>query len=223
MKKIIYIILAIVIIAGIAITAIMGLNVALEYREHERIDINIGKEANIKDIKAIAKEIFESQKVKVSKIDSFNESFCIETQSVSEKQIEKLKNRLKEKYELEDETVNEIKSVYIPNLKLRDIIRPYIMSSTYMPIIISTGLILIFMGIRFKQLGSIKTVLQTVLMLILSELLLFSVIAITRYPVNKYVVPAGLTVYIATLVACNIQAVRDELPLKNKKEEEAKE
>lgn len=219
MKKIIYIILAIVIIAGIAITTTIGLNVDLEYREHERIDINIGKETNIKDIKAIAKEVFGSQKVKVNQIDSFNESFCIETQSISEEQIENLKNKLKEKYELEDETVNEITSAYIPNLKLRDIIRPYIMSSTCMPIIIATGLILLFMGIRFKQLGSVKIVLQTVLMLALSEALLFSVIAITRYPVNKYVVPAGLTVYVATLVACNIQAVSEELPLKNKKEE----
>jgi len=219
MKKIIYIILAIIIIAGIAITATIGLNVDLEYREHERIDINIGKEANINDIKVIAKEVFGGQKVKVNKADSFNESFCINTQSVSDEQLENLTNKISEKYGEENKTIDEITNITVPKLRLRDIIKPYIMSSTYMPIIIATGLILVFMGIRFKQLGSIKIVVQTALMLILSEALLFSIIAITRYPVNKYVVPAGLTVYVATLVACNIQAVSEELPLNNQKEE----
>lgn len=217
MKKIVYIVLAVVIIAGIAITATIGLNVDIIYKAHEQVNIYIGKEANIKDVENIVKEVFGKQKIKVSQIEVFGDVFAVKAESVSDEQMENLKQKIGEKYELQD-TSNIITKAHIPNLRLRDIIKPYIQPSSFMPIIITTLIILAFMAIRFKKLGSIKVVLQTGIMLILAELLLLSIIAITRYPVNQYIVPAGLTVYVATIIAMNIQAVK-ELEVKDSKEE----
>ena len=43
------------------------------------------------------------------------------------------------------------------------------------------------------------------LILILSELFLLSIIAITRYPVNQYVVPVAISVYFAIIIYLNMQ------------------
>ena len=221
MKKIIYIILAVVIIVGITITAIMGLNVDVIYKTHEEVRVHIGKETNIKEIEAIAKEVFENKKIVVSNIEEFNDLFLIKVESCSEEEIENLKQKVAEKYEIEDkETI--ITKNQIPNLRLRDLIKPYIMPEYYMPLLVSTALILVFMAVRFKNLGSIKVCIQTVLMIGIAELLLFSIIAITRYPVNRYVIPAGLVVYTGTIIITNMQFMKNleaQKALENKKEE----
>lgn len=217
MKKIIYIVLAIVIIAGIAIIATIGLNVDIMYKAHEQVNIYVGKEADIKDIESIAKEVFENQKIKITKIEVFNDAFAINTESVSDEQIETLKQKVGEKYSIEDTSNTVIKSS-IPKLRLRDLIKPYVNTADHMSIIASTLIILAFMAIKFKKIGSIKIVLQTSFMLVLAETLLLSVVSLTRFPVNEYIVPAGITVYFATIIAISIQATK-ELNEKNIKKE----
>lgn len=216
MKKIVYIVLAVLIIAGIIVTATIGLNVDVIYKAHEEVNIYIGKEVDIKEIESIVKEVFGNQKTIVSEVELFHDMFIVKTKTVSEEQIESLKQKVGEKYEIEDIS-NMITTVHIPKLKLRDLIKPYVW-----PIVISTVIILVFMAIRYKKLGSIKVVLQTGIMVVLAELLLLSIIAITRYPVNRYIVPAGITVYIATIVAANIELVKN-LEEKKDKEEDKKE
>ena len=68
MKKVIYGILACVIISGIIITATIGLNADITYSKNVEIDAYIGKTAEIKDIKQIAKEVFGNEKIIVQKI-----------------------------------------------------------------------------------------------------------------------------------------------------------
>jgi len=207
MKKIIYIILAVLIIAGIAITVTIGLNTDIIYKGHVEVKVHIGKETNKKEITAIAKDIFENKKIVINNMESFNDAFVIKVENVSDEQVENLKQKLIEKYELEDSD-DIITKKYVPNLKLRDIVKPYVSSSFNMPIIISSVIILVFMAIRYKKLGSLKVLLQTIIMLIMSEALLFSIIAITRYPVNRYLIPAGLIIYMGTIIITNMQFVK---------------
>ena len=55
--------------------------------------------------------------------------------------------------------------------------------------------------------------------LAVAELFLLSIIAITRYPVNQFVVPAAVAVYFSTIIYLNIQNQKE---LKQKKLEEKK-
>ena len=154
MKKIVFIVLAIIVIIGIVLTATIGLNVDIMYKNHEQVKIYIGKEINIKDIEVIAKEVFGKQKNQVIGIDFFSDSCAINTENVTDEQLELLKQKITEKYGIED-TTNIIEKSSIPNLKLRDLIKPYII-----PIAISTAIIFAFMAVRFKDIGSIKVVVR---------------------------------------------------------------
>ena len=215
MKKIVYIVLAIVIIAGITITATIGLNVDLMYKPHEQVNVYVGKETNIKEIKDIVKEVFGKQRVKIKTIEYFNDAFAISTASVSDEQLESLEQKVKEKFEIED-TENAIVKSNIPKLRLRDLIKPYII-----PIIITTAIIIGFMVIRFKNLGSLKVALQLCIMLLAAGILFVSILAITRCPINQYVVPGAIAVYFATIIVLNMQNVLEleKQKLKEKKEE----
>ena len=217
MKKIIYIVLAVVIILGIVLTATIRLNVDIIYKAHEELSVYIGKETDKKEIEAIAKDVFENQKIVVGNIESFNNAFLIKTESTSNEQIENLKQRIVEKYEIEDAD-SIITQNHVAKLRLRDLIKPYISPSYYMPILMSTAIILVFMAVRFKKLGSIKVLLQTGIMMVMAELLFLSIIAITRYPVNRYIIPAGLIVYVGTIIITNMQFIRS-LEEQNSKEE----
>ena len=174
MKKIIFIVLAIIIIVGIVLTATIGLNVDIIYKNHEQIKIYIGKEINIKDIEVIAKEVFTKQKIQVEMIESFNDSCAINIENVTDEQIELLKQKITEKYGIEDLT-NSIERTSIPNLRLRDLIKPYII-----PVIISTLIVFGFMAIRFKNIGSVKIVMRWNIRINLSR-----VIFIKYYCYNK--------------------------------------
>ncbi len=206
MKKIIFIALAIIIVAGIIITATIGLNVDIMYKAHEQINIYIGKETNINEIQEIAKEVFGNQKTKVIVVEAFNDAFAINTESVSDEQIESLKQKVGEKYSIED-TSNTVTKSSIPKLRLRDIIKPYIM-----PVIIATVIIFAFMAVRYKNMGITKVIIQLLqsgIMLILAEALLLSIIAITRYPVNQYIILGALAIYFTTLMFLNAQNLKE--------------
>ena len=56
------------------------------------------------------------------------------------------------------------------------------------------------MMIRYHKLGSIKVLAQTIGLVLYTQIILFSAIAITRIPVGRLTIPMVLTVYILTLV-----------------------
>ena len=68
---------------------------------------------------------------------------------------------------------------------------------------IIVGVILViaflFLIIRYKKLGVAKTLINYVLAIVGSELVLLSIIAITRFPVNRIIVPAGLVLLLAVI------------------------
>ena len=56
------------------------------------------------------------------------------------------------------------------------------------------------MAIRYRKLGVIKTLLKTVLILIVAQIVLLSIMAITRIPIGIVTIPLVITVYLLTLV-----------------------
>ena len=67
MKNKILVGLAIVIIIGIIIITFLGFNVDICYRNYNLVDIKIGQDFNINDIKQITNEVFPKKSVEIQK------------------------------------------------------------------------------------------------------------------------------------------------------------
>ena len=192
MKNKIMLILAIVILIGTIIIAVAGFNVDLNYREYNLISINIDKEFSVNDVKNIANEVFGKSKVEVQKAGVFYDIAAIKVSetNITEEQKELLNTKINEKYGIENKT-SDMQINFIPRFRLLDIVKPYII-----PLIISSVLILVYMVVRFKKIGTAKVLYQSIVLTGLAELLYFSILAITRYPINKLTMPVAIILYI---------------------------
>ncbi len=198
MKKVLYAILICIIIAGIVVVATIGLNVDLIYSKNVELDVSIEKEFNKSDIEAIAKEVFGGEDVIVQEIELYGDMVSIKVpDNLSEEDLkaktEELNNKINEKYELENK-VDDIVVTHNPKIKLSSMILPYTVTLS-----ISMVIILVYVAIRYKKLGVLKTLATYILWILASELILLSIIAITRYPVDRIVIPMGLLLLVAIL------------------------
>ena len=198
MKKIIYAILICIIIAGIVIISTTGLKADLIYSKNVEIDVFIGKTFNMQDMKQIVSEVFPNERVIVQEIELFEDTVSITLQDnrTSEElnsKVEELNNKINEKYELENKT-EDISITHNPKVRLSSIITPY-----FWIIIISIILILIFVAIRYKKLGILKTILSYIISIGAVEMLYLSIIAITRFPINRIVIPLGLLLFLVVI------------------------
>ncbi len=193
-KKLIYIVIALIIIIGIISIFVLRLNFTLMYSEHTRINVYLGKNYELQDIKQISQEVFGDQEIIYQEIETFHDSLAITVKQATEEQITNLETKLKEKYEIDSEEeilqVNEV-----GHLRGRDIVRPYII-----PMIISTLVILAYVGIRYLNLGVFRTTFTLFLRLIISEALLLSVIAIGRIPIGIYTMPVAIILYLLVII-----------------------
>ena len=215
MKKLIYAILACIIIAGVVITLTIGLKVDLIYSKNAEIDIYVEKVVNIEEIRAIAKEVFPNEKVMVNQIELFEDIVAITVTDRADEnlkdQIEQLKTKINEKYGSDIETAD-ITIIHNPKVKLSSIIKPYIA-----PIAISAVIILVYVIVRYRKLGIIKTALSDLLYTGAVQAVFFGVLAISRFPINRFVVPVVLMLYIITITALSF---KNEKKLENMKVEE---
>ena len=193
-KKLIYGIMTLIIILGIIATYVFRLNFTLEYSQNTKINVYIGKEYNIADIQTIAEEVFGTKQIAYQEIERFNEAVSITVKEASDEQITNLTNKIKEKYELES-TEGLIQTTKIGHLRGRDIVKPYIV-----PMVITTVLILAYVGIRYTNLGVYKTIFTLLARLIYSEALYLSIIAIARLTISVYTMPVAIGLYILVTI-----------------------
>ena len=93
MKKIIQIVLMCLIIAGVIIVATIGFNVGTKYSETTQISIKIGKEFDLKDIKAITNEVFEKQNTQIQYVELYKDMVQITVKEASDKTIKRKAKR----------------------------------------------------------------------------------------------------------------------------------
>lgn len=210
-KIILGIAIILVIIAGIAIIATKGLNFGLEYQNSQKVELHLGKKVENKDIEKITKEIFGNQEVIIEKIEVYEEDVSVTAAKITEEQKVQLITKINETFGIEIKN-EEIKVEDVSNVRGRDIIKPYIV-----PFMILTLIILVYLMIRFNKLNSLKILAQTILVIVISQALLLSVIAIVRIPVGYITIPLVLFVYIISILAMTIK-FENEL-VKNKVEE----
>lgn len=214
-RKIIYIVIASIIVIGAIITGFKGLNVALKYAPNKQIDIYLGKEFDNNDIKQLVKEVIGNKEVIIQKVELYEEIASITVKEITDEQVEELNTKINEKYELENTVKDDISIVENSNLKIRDLIKQFIF-----PIALSLVIIIIYAGIRFRNVNIFEVITKIIGMNILAELLYVSILAITRLPVNNLTVPMGIAIY--TIITLAIFHEFEIKETKHEKKEKAK-
>ena len=144
-KKIIYGILALIVLVGAVLVVTIGLKLDMKNDANTKIYVYIGKEFDNNDIEQIAKETFETDTAIVQKVEIYNEMALItikeqNTENINEK-IESLNSKINEKYGLE----NKKEDIVINNetkINMYSVIKPYIL-----PMLISLIVILVYSSI----------------------------------------------------------------------------
>lgn len=201
-KKIIYGILALIVLVGAILMVTIGLKLDMKNDANTKIYVYIGKEFDNNDIEQIAKETFETDFAIVQKVEIYNEMALItikeqNTENINEK-IESLNSKINEKYELK----NKSEDIVVKNetkINMYSVIKPYIL-----PMFISLIVILVYSSIMYRKLGILKNVIIYVLTVVGSQLLYASILVITRLPFNIFIIPIGLIIYAITIVVVTI-------------------
>ena len=192
-NKLLYILIAIVIIAGIVVGYTAKFKFSLAYDDSIRVEMYIGKDYTKADVEAIAKEAFGTKEVLIQKIEFFNDSVAITVRESNDEKLNNLVAKVNEKYGTtlakEDLTV-----VDVPHYRGRDIMSDYIV-----PIVISAVLIIVYSIIRFRKIELAKVVAKLLIWPIIVEALYLSILAIARIPISYYTLPLGIILAVLTL------------------------
>lgn len=198
-KKIIYVLMILIIIIGGIIVGVMGLEADIPYSKNTRIDVYLGVNFENKDIKQIVQEVFGNVRTIVQKIEYYDDMASItikqdynKIENLTEKK-EQLNTKINEKYGLENKA-DDITITEQPKIKLSSVLTPYIV-----PIAISVVTILVYVLVRYRKQGVFKVLALYVVSILAVEALLLSVLAITRLPIGRWIMPVGLLAYIVTL------------------------
>ena len=163
----------------------------MKYSEHKEISININKEFNVSDIRNITKEVFGNKPMIIQQVELYKDMVQISVKEASEEQVSSLNDKINEKYGLEN-AISDVKVVDIPNVRLRNVIKPYIL-----PVSIVSVLTIIFAMIVYRKLGVWKVLYDTAMAIVAPQAILSSLYAVTRIPINR----------IATIVAISVFAL----------------
>ncbi len=209
-NKILILLMILIIIAGILMIIFKGFNFDLKYQDTKQIEFGLDKQFSISDIKAITDEVLNNEPVLIRKVEVYEDAVNITAREITDEQKANIITKVNEKYGT-DLNADEIEIATVAHTKGRDIIIPYVV-----PFIIATIIILIYMMIKYYKLNSGKVLLKTIGIIILTQVLLFSIMAITRIPIGRLTIPLVLTVYMLTLVWYTTKL---ENQLKTKKQE----
>lgn len=200
MKKrdiIILAIMMIIIVIGIILACTIGFNKQLRYSDSQKIDIYVGEEVDLNKIKEIANEVIGNNNM-VQIIEIYGDMVTIRAKSISEEQKNTIVNKIKESYEFE-QTAENTNIENVPATRIRDILKKYVL-----PLSVSGLIILIYMLIRYHKKGLLPVMLNTILIPIIIELVLLSVLVITRIPIGIYTPSFILLVFVfATIFVIN--------------------
>lgn len=210
-KKILIAVMACIIIVGVAMIGFVGLNFDINYTANKEIDIYLGTQFEISDIRGLVKEVIGNETTVIQKVELYEEIVSIKVKEISDEQIEQLLTKINEKYNLEIKK-DDITITNNPNLRGRDLVKPYIL-----PIAISVVLVLVYAGIKFYRVNSIEVISKLIGLNIIAQLFYVSVLAITRLPVNRLTIPVSIAIYIATTLAVTINFANKEIIKEKKK------
>ncbi len=215
-NKVLIILTALIVVLGIVITAVKGFNFDLKYQQAKKVELHINKEFAISDIKQITNEVLSKNGVIVQKVEMFEDTASIIAKDITDEQKSNVITKINEKYGTEISAEN-TEIITVPHTRGRDIVKPYIT-----PFLISIVIILCYMAIRYYKLNCIKVILETIGVLLLTQILLFSAMAITRIPIGRLTIPLIILVYILSLLGITNKYEKDLATKKAEQEEKGK-
>ena len=192
-KKLLYIVACLIIIAGIAVWKIKGFNMELQYSSRNQINIGNNTGINKNDIKQIVSEVLGNTRYVVQEMEIFENAVSITADEITPEQKSQIIQKINEKYNIDIKN-DSIDIISIPHTRIKDIIEPFII-----PGIIITIVILVYFLIRFKSLSWKKILVKTVIILLMTELLLYSIISITRIPFGRITEACGIGLYVIVI------------------------
>lgn len=199
-KKIIAVILLLIIVAGIIMLVIKGFNKSITYQKATKIECYIAKGYDKADIKEIANEVFSDKNIEIQDIEKLNQVVSIKIKNYTDEELENFKNKITEKYDIkkDDLLVHEIE---VPATKISTLVEPYVF-----PVTLTTILAIVYIVVRnIKEKDCIKKVAQLLTYLIAVAGVYFSIILIAQIPVNEFMMPIALAIYVATLLLGTIK------------------
>lgn len=195
-KKILIAMIVIILIVGATVLLTKGLAFDLIYANSKKVEINLGKQFEKKDIRIITDEVFGKQPVQIQEIEVYKDAISIMTTEITNEQKTQLITKINEKYGTEI-SADDITIEEYSHIRGRDFIKPYIT-----PFVIATVIILIYLAIRYYKLNSLKVLIQTIGIIILSQLVLLGIMVITRMPIGTFTIPTILFVYMLSTYVC---------------------
>lgn len=194
-----YILAIVVIIIGTIICKVKGFNIELEYKNRQEINISTSQEIDIKKVEEISKSVLQGKKNKVKEIGTFKNAVKIISTEITNEEKDNIINKINEEYKSSIST-DEIDVINIPNTRIRDIIKPFILTG-----IIASFVVIVYFIIMYNQIGFKKVFLKSLFTPVCTEIIYYSIIAIVRIPLGRVTNSIAIGVYfisILVLAAC---------------------
>lgn len=185
-KKILYGIIAIIIVAGIVMFFVNGFNVGNVYGSYTKIGFYNENGVNRDEVAQIVSEVFEGKEATLQDVEYFGEMVLITLPTVTDEQIDNFVAKINEKYELEYDR-DDLDILTMPGLTFKEVVSPYVL-----PLAISIVVSAVYIGIRYRLLGMWKMIGKTILAVILVQAVLVSIYLILNLPLDISIVPAVL-------------------------------
>lgn len=190
-KKILFIIIPLaIILLGILVLCIKGMNYGLMYSENTQIKVYLDSE--IEDVSNLVTEVFG--KNKIQKLNGVNTDILITVKEASEEQLDSFVTKVNENNGIEL-TRDDLEVSNNAKIKEIDLISPYVL-----PSVITSVLVLIYFVIRYKKFGILKITIYTLTVLIGAQLLYLSIYAVARIPVNYWSMPISMIIYVLSII-----------------------
>lgn len=203
----------VILVAGTIIICTKGFAFDLNYANSKKVELNIGKQFERKDIKEITDQIFENQNVQIQEIEVYKDNVSITVPEITDEQKNELVSKVNEKYGTELKA-EDIKIEENAHIRGRKILKPYII-----PFAVVTIIIVIYFMIRYYKINTFKIVCESVVIIALAQAVLFAIMAITRVPIGTITLTAIILVYVISTYICTAKFNQnlDEIKTKENK------
>lgn len=200
---IIYIVICLIIIAGVAVWESKGFRTEMQFAPRKQIELTNYTGIKISDIEEIAKEVLGNTKFMVQPVETFGNAVVIEAKDITEEQRNDIVTKFNEKYGTEVKSEN-IEIINIPFTRIKDVIKRFVVPGS-----ITLAMVFIYFIIRFRKIGWKKVIIKTLLLPAVAELLLFSIISIIRLPFSRLAVTCGIGLYMISIIALTVMFEND--------------
>lgn len=185
-KKILYGIIAIIILAGIIMFCIHGFNIGNIYGSYTKIGLYMENGVNKDEITQIVQESFNGKEAIMQDIEYFGEMVLITLPTVSDEEIDNFIAKVNEKYSL-DYGIDDLDILNMPGLTFAEVINPYIL-----PVALSVLISIVYIAIRYHSLGIMKMIGKSIISIIIVQAIVLSLYLILNLPIDLSIVPVTL-------------------------------